>query len=329
MLSAKHFPLRKIPQAEIEEYMKKGFVKIDGMIPFSFKKKEKHTYISYIGMDSPGASVEESLKRQLLNRGIPELSFSYHLNDIREYRIGRSYRLAITVYPDIMQSLLRRMLTEHPDGYERYNRLTITELSNEGAVSLQETGVERLYGELKTEEVSIPAERLGDFERNFGDRHADRCRFHPEHCALHVLCSVYHVAAERPFQYPPCRCAASKHATMFSGGTSPCILWTVLKTNPPPGFRSCTLARTSSSTSSGVPFGRTLWVSIPPPQNTSLSPNSRFKSAAFMSLLLYCTGLRISTPISTRSGIRGYMEPQEWYHTFASVRSFINSISFL
>ena len=74
-------------------------------------------------------------------------------------------------------------------------------------------------------------------------------------------------------------------------------------------------------TSSGVPDGRTRCVSIAP-QNDSRVPQRRFSSARFdIRPAEVCTGLRMSTPISTKSSTRSKTSPSVWKNTRAFVRS--------
>ena len=65
--------------------------------------------------------------------------------------------------------------------------------------------------------------------------------------------------------------------------------------------------------------GSTCWLSMPPPQNTTRSPNLAFSSAGSMPPALICTGFRMSTPLSRRSGMYSMQSPHVWYQTFASV----------
>ena len=57
------------------------------------------------------------------------------------------------------------------------------------------------------------------------------------------------------------------------------MLWTALKTKPPPRPKISQRSRTSARTASGVPKARVFWVSTPPPQKTMSRPNSRFEPA--------------------------------------------------
>ena len=117
---------------------------------------------------------------------------------------------------------------------------------------------------------------------------------------------------------------AARMARMFSAGTLGWMLWTAANTNPPPGARSATRRWTSARTSAGVPAPSTRCVSTPPPQKTRSRPNSRLSSAVSIPAAETCTGLRISTPISTRSGISSRTAPQVWKKTFAVVRAWRN-----
>ena len=96
---------------------------------------------------------------------------------------------------------------------------------------------------------------------------------------------------------------------------------------PPPGARSATRRRTSARTSAGVPLPSTPWVSTPPPQKTRSRPKSRLRAAVSIPVAETCTGLRTSTPISTRSGSSSRIAPHEWKRIFARVRARMNEKS--
>ena len=73
---------------------------------------------------------------------------------------------------------------------------------------------------------------------------------------------------------------------------------------------------TWSEISDSVPCGRTCWVSMPPPQKEMELPKSFFSWYGSIPVAVICTGLRISTPISIRSGMTGRTLPQEWNISF-------------
>ena len=83
------------------------------------------------------------------------------------------------------------------------------------------------------------------------------------------------------------------------------------KTNPPPGIKISSIRLVSSITSCTVPRGSIRWVSIPPPQTTISFPNCFLISTGSIPWAEYCTGFRISTPASIRSGIMAKIDPQE------------------
>jgi len=105
--------------------------------------------------------------------------------------------------------------------------------------------------------------------------------------------------------------------TNFSALTSPWTLCAGANRNPPPGASALIASRTSLVISSLLPKGRIFWISILP-WNTILSPKASFNSKRFISLAPGCTGSRISTPLSIRSGIKGRTDPQVWSMIFAS-----------
>ena len=92
------------------------------------------------------------------------------------------------------------------------------------------------------------------------------------------------------------------------------MLWTVLKTKPPPGARH-RCAGTPHREYPGC-HGRIRWVSTPPPQKTISRPNSALSRRVSMPAALTCTGLRISTPPRIRSG-----ESRRHYHRCGRRRS--------
>ena len=61
------------------------------------------------------------------------------------------------------------------------------------------------------------------------------------------------------------------------------------------------------------------WESMPPPQKTILSPKRRLRSAGSMPRAEIWTGLRMSTPLSIRSGMYSTQPPQVWYQILAGV----------
>ncbi len=113
---------------------------------------------------------------------------------------------------------------------------------------------------------------------------------------------VVEVKTKKKYQYLKSR-TVSNIATMFSGGTSERILWTVLKMKPPPGEKSSRFSLTWIFTSAGVARFSTLWVLMPPPQKVRSFPNSSFNLLGSMLMALICTGFSISKPASIRSGI--------------------------